>query len=60
MSQVSIPDDVLERVDRIAEETDLKRHEIVRFAVERLTDEYAPTITVDPYKVAFLRKAVVK
>lgn len=64
MSQVSIPDDVLEEVDKIASAVDLKRHEVVRVAVLEFVDKHR-IINLDPWQTAhvrhsFLEKAVNK
>jgi len=54
MSQVSIPDDILDRVDVVASAVDLKRHEIVRVAVLEFLDKHR-IINQDPWQTAHVR-----
>jgi predicted transcriptional regulator len=54
MSQVSIHDDLLEDVDKIASAVDLRRHEVVNFAVSEFVEAHR-IINQDPWQVAHVR-----
>lgn len=56
MSQVSIPDDILEDVDKIASAVDLKRHDVVRVAVMEFVAKHR-IINLDPWQTAHVRQS---
>lgn len=56
MSQVSIPDEILNSVDCVAEATELKRHQVVQLAVQEFVDNHR-AIKLDPYQVAHVQQS---